>query len=156
MARSGLTADDWAAWRAIESLHQSGSARFIGVSNFSLEQLVTLARTATVTPHFVQNRCYAIDGWDRLVREFCTASGIVYQGFSLLTANRNVLARPELTRIAERHGRSAAQIVFRFALDAGFIPLTGTTNVEHMQADLAVFEFRLGADEVSWVERLAV
>jgi diketogulonate reductase-like aldo/keto reductase len=155
MARTGLTADDWAAWRAMESLQQSGRARCIGVSNFTLQQLVMLTRTASVPPRFVQNRCYAVDGWDRDVREFCASGGIVYQGFSLLTANRNALAHPELERIAERHGRSVAQIVFRFALDAGFIPLTGTTSPEHMRADLEAFDFRLDADEVSRIETLA-
>src|SRR5262245_13948076 len=98
----------------------------------SLEQLQTLCRQARVRPRFVQNRCYAVLGWDRGVREFCAANGLVYQGFSLLTANRQVMTRPELTRIAGRHGRTVAQIVFRFALDVGMVPLTGTTSADHM------------------------
>ena len=60
-----------------------------------------LCQRARVRPRFVQNRCYAVRGWDRGVREFCAANGIVYQGFSLLTANREALARPELARIAD-------------------------------------------------------
>ena len=106
-------------------------------------------------PRFVQNRCYAVRGWDRRVRDFCTANGLVYQGFSLLTANREVLARPELARIAKRHGRAVSQIVFRFALDAGMMPLTGTTDVDHMRADLDVFNFRLEREEVERIESLA-
>ena len=94
-------------------------------------------------------------GWDRRVREFCTANAIVYQGFSLLTANREALARPEIVEIARQHGRSVGQIVFRFALEVGMIPLTGTTDPQHMAADLDVFAFRLGADEIRRIECIA-
>src|SRR5205823_8928253 len=141
--REGLVPADWEAWRAMEAVHDSGRARLLGVSNVSVEQLRQLCRQARVRPRFVQNRCYAALGWDRGVREFCAAHGLVYQGFSLLTANREVLARPEMARIAERHGRTVSQIVFRFALDVGMVPLTGTTDAAHMRADLEVFDFRL-------------
>jgi diketogulonate reductase-like aldo/keto reductase len=152
--RTGLTADDWEAWRAIEALHESGRARLIGVSNFSAEQLQRLCREARIRPAIVQNRCYADQGWDRAVREFCRANGIAYQGFSLLTANREVLAHRELRRIAAHHGRTTNQIIFRFALDAGMLPLTGTTNAEHMREDLEVFDFSLSPDEIRRIESL--
>jgi len=150
----GLAPADWAAWRAMEAIHDSGKARMLGVCNVTLEQLEKLCQEARVRPRFVQNRCYAARGWERRVREFCTANGLVYQGFSLLTANREVLARPELARIAKRHGRTISQIVFRFALDIGMVPLTGTTDAEHMRADLDVFNFHLEREEVERIESL--
>ena len=153
---AGLTADDWQAWEAIESLHQSGQARLIGVSNFSLEQLQMLCSAARVPPHFVQNRCYAVCGWDHEVRRFCQENGMHYQGFSLLTANRVVLRSPAVQQIAARYARTPAQIVFRFALDVGMIPLTGTTTAEHMKTDLGVFDFQLQPDEITKIEHLAL
>ena len=152
--RSGLVPDDWAAWRAMEAIHDSGRARLLGVSNVTLEQLQLLCREARVRPRFVQNRCYADRGWDRRVRAFCRTNDLVYQGFSLLTANRAAMGRSELTRIAQHHGRSVSQIVFRFALDVGMMPLTGTTNSDHMRADLEVFDFQLEPDEIERIERL--
>ena len=152
----GLTGDDWAAWRAMEAIHDSGRARLLGVSNFSFQQLEGLCQDARIRPRFVQNRCYAIRGWDRRVREFCAANEVVYQGFSLLTANRELVTRPELARIAQSHGRSVSQIVFRFALDVGIIPLTGTTDANHMRADLEIFAIHLEPDEVKQIEGLAV
>jgi diketogulonate reductase-like aldo/keto reductase len=154
--REGLGPDDWEAWRAMEALHDSGRARLLGISNVTLDQLQSLCQQARVRPRFVQNRCYAAQGWDRRVRAFCSANGLVYQGFSLLTANREVLAHPELARIARRHARSVAQIVFRFALEAGMVPLTGTTDPDHMRADLEVFDFRLESEEVERIERLVL
>jgi diketogulonate reductase-like aldo/keto reductase len=153
--RAGLGPADWEAWRAMEAIHDRGQARLLGVSNVSLEQLALLLEGARIRPRFVQNRCYASEGWDRRVREFCAAHDIVYQGFSLLTANRQALAAPEIGRIAKRCNRSVAQIVFRFALDIGMIALTGTTSAEHMQEDLAVFDFHLEPQEVAAIETLA-
>ncbi len=153
--RTGLTKDDWDAWHAMETIHESGRARLLGISNVSLEQLQLLCQQARVRPRFVQNRCFAIEGWDRDVRAFCNANGIVYQGFSLLTANREVLARPELRQIASRHQRKITQVVFRLALDLGMIPLTGTTDAEHMREDLEAFGFQLDADEVQRIEGIA-
>jgi diketogulonate reductase-like aldo/keto reductase len=152
----GLTADDWQAWQAMETIHDRGQARLLGVSNVSLEQLHRLCDGARVPPALIQNRCYAVRGWDRGVREFCAANGLTYQGFSLLTANRALMDAPELTRIAQDHGRSVVQIVFRFALDVGMVPLTGTTDPAHMQADLAVFDFHLRPTEVEQIEQVAV
>jgi diketogulonate reductase-like aldo/keto reductase len=160
--RSGLGAEDWAAWRAMEELHERGLVRLLGVSNFTLEQLQALCHAARVRPRFVQNRCYASRGWDRTVRQFCTANGIVYQGFSLLTANRdlwNAGGRSPtplgalVSQIARRHGRSVAQIVFRFALDVGILPLTGTSDPSHMRDDLGVWDFQLEPGEVARIER---
>jgi len=152
--RIGLAPDDWAAWRAIEAIHASGRVRFVGVSNVTLEQLQQLCDDAQRPPHFVQNRCYAVQGWDGQVREFCRANGIIYQGFSLLTANRDALAHPEMAAIAKRHGRSVGQIVFRFALEMGMLPLTGTTDSDHMRSDLEVVGFRLDPREVKLIESL--
>ncbi|MEZ6079759.1 MAG: aldo/keto reductase [Pirellulaceae bacterium] len=118
---AGLGADDWAAWQAMERIHESGRARLLGVSNVSLEQLEILCQDAKVKPHFVQNRCFAVSGWDRAVRSFCKTNGIVYQGFSLLTANRGVMASQQLATLAQRHGCSPAQLIFRFAIDLGMI-----------------------------------
>ena len=100
--RIGLAAADWSAWRAMEAIQQSGRARLLGISNVNLEQLKELHRGAKVKPAFVQDRCYASRGWDRAVREFCVAHQIVYQGFSLLTANSDVLSHPAIVRIARR------------------------------------------------------
>jgi diketogulonate reductase-like aldo/keto reductase len=152
---TGLGPADWEAWREMEDVHDSGRARLLGVSNVSLEQLQCLCQGARIRPRLVQNRCYATRGWDRLVRMFCSANGIIYEGFSLLTANRDVLARSELARIAERHDRSVAQVVFRFALEVGMVPLTGTSNADHMRDDQDVFGFHLEPEEVKLIESLA-
>lgn len=154
-SRYDLMAPDWEAWRAMEAIHDSGRARRLGVSNVTYEQLQSLCEGARVAPHFVQNRCYAERGWDRHVRRFCADNGLIYQGFSLLTANARVLRHRQLAQIAKRHGRDPCQIVFRFALETGMLPLTGTSDAQHMRDDLAALDFELDRGEVEVIESLA-
>jgi diketogulonate reductase-like aldo/keto reductase len=147
----GLSADDREVWQAMEALHRAGKTRLLGVSNVSAHQLAALHDLATVEIGFVQNRCFARSGWDRGVRELCDAVGIVYQGFSLLTANVREITTPAVRSIAVRHGRTIPQVVFRFALAVGMVPLTGTSDPAHMREDLAAFEFDLEPDEIETI-----
>ncbi|MCX5747009.1 MAG: aldo/keto reductase [Proteobacteria bacterium] len=154
-SRDGLEADDHAVWSAMETLVTDRRVALIGISNVSAAQLEALVAHATIAPAFVQNRCYAHRGWDRDVRRICAAHAITYQGFSLLTANRDVLHERAVTAIARRHGRTTAQIVFRFAQQLGMLPLTGTSSAVHMAEDLAVGAFTLDDDEVAVIEAVA-
>jgi len=149
-----FTAEDWEAWAAMEAAHGAGKVRLLGVSNVTLRHLVPLCERAKVLPAVVQNRCFARMGWDRAVRQFCRERGIAYQGFSLLTANPEVLRHPDIRALCERTGKTAAQVVFRFALEVGMIVLTGTTSARHMAEDLAVYDFALEPGEVKAIERL--
>lgn len=151
----GLGPADWQVWSAIEEIHRSGRAGLIGVSNVNAGQLTELIERARVTPMVVQNRCFANRGWDREVRGLCQAHRIMYQGFSLLTANRAVLGHEAIASIAARLGVQPAQVVFRFAMQAGMVPLTGTTSERHMKEDLVALEIELREDEVALIETLA-
>ena len=153
-SRRGLEAPDWQAWRSMEALAQAGKVRFLGISNVTLEQLQALCDGARVRPSFVQNRCYAKTGWDGPVRALCTAQGIRYQGFSLLTANRSELAAPSVQRVAHRLGRPIEQIVFRFCQLLGILPLTGTSQLEHMRLDLAASELELPGEDFAVLKNL--
>src|SRR5688572_4759644 len=105
--RRGLGQADWEVWAAMEGLYQSGKTKMIGISNVTAGQLAQLCEQANIKPMVVQNRCFAALGWDKEVREICQAHGIIYQGFSLLTANRDVLADQEIRTIARRLGASS-------------------------------------------------
>jgi diketogulonate reductase-like aldo/keto reductase len=153
--RQGLTTYDFEVWGAMESLAKSEKVRLIGISNASVEQLTMLQQRARIKPAFVQNRCYARSGWDRDVRAFAAKSGIAYQGFSLLTGNPREVNGPLLQEIAEAHGKTVSQVVFRFARAVGMIPLTGTSDLEHMRQDLAAGDFELEADEIAQIEGIA-
>ena len=150
----GLSQADREVWSAMESLVCDGGVRLLGVSNVSLDQLARLIGITTVPIAFVQNRCYARTGWDRGVRALCRDHGIVYQGFSLLTANARELESPALRKIAERHECSLAQLVFRYAIEVGMLPLTGSSDAAHLREDLACVEIELSAEEIDVIDRI--
>ena len=154
--RGGLGPEDWEVWAAIESLYVGGRTKLIGVSNVSAGQLALLCDRAAHRPMVVQNRCYAAFGWDKAVRDLCRTHGIVYQGFSLLTANRDVFIDPAIRAMAETYGTGVAQVVFRFAIQIGMVPLTGTTIAQHMAEDLRVDRFTLTPDEVGRIETIGI
>ena len=151
----GWTDADAEVWAAMEAERGAGRTRLLGVSNVSLRHLHGLEATGAVMPAFVQNRCFARLGWDRGVRTFCRERGIGYQGFSLLTANPEVLRHPLVTGLAARHHATPAQVVFRFARAVGMLPLTGTSDPEHMRQDLASRDLDLSADDAAAIESVA-
>jgi len=133
----------------------AGRARLLCVSNISLRQLQQMMAVDSEAPAFVQNRCYARLGWDREIRTFCRERGIVYQGFSLLTANVDVLRHPMVAGLAARERVTPAQIVFTFARAVEMLPLTGTSDAVHMKEDLASSGLTLSPESVREIEDLA-
>ncbi len=146
---------DSEVWDAMRGERQSGRARLLGVSNVSVRHLDQMAEAYEELPHFVQNRCFARTGWDRDVRRFCREHTIMYQGFSLLTANIEMLQHSLPRAVAERTDSTLAQVVFAFARAIGILPLTGTTDPTHMKQDLESLNLTLSADEITKIESLA-
>lgn len=155
-SRAGLGKADWEVWAAFEEIYKSGRTKMIGISNVTAGQLAQLCEQAKIKPMVVQNRCFAVLGWDREVREICQANQIIYQGFSLLTANRDVLREPEILEMANRLETGPQQVIFRFAMQIGMLPLTGTTSEQHMKEDLQVEDFELTPEETKRIEMIAV
>jgi diketogulonate reductase-like aldo/keto reductase len=151
----GWSDADAEVWAAMIKERDAGRTRLLGVSNISPRHLIQMVASRAEPPAFVQNRCFARLGWDRDVRAFCAERGIVYQGFSLLTANPEALHHPFVTRIAAREHATPAQVIFRFARAVGMLPLTGTSSAEHMQQDLASLALPLSEQEVGAIESLA-
>jgi len=155
-SRRGLGQEDWEVWAALEGLCLSGKTKMIGVSNITAPQLTQLCEQAKIKPMMVQNRCYAQLGWDHQVREICRAQSTVYQGFSLLTANMQFINGPEIRAIAKRLAAGPAQVIFRFAMQAGMLPLTGTTSEQHMKEDLAAERLDLTPEDMERIETIAL
>lgn len=155
-SRYGLGKEDLEVWAAMEELYRAEKTHMIGISNVTAEQLSQLCSKATVKPMVVQNRCYAVRGWDQDVRKICLAQGIIYQGFSLLTANSRAMSDPAVQAIAKRLGATLSQVIFRFAMQIGMLPLTGTSNAQHMKEDLQADKFTLTAEDMQTIETIGI
>ncbi len=149
----GWTEYDQEVWSAMLHEHHAGRARKLGVSNVSIRHLEEMPHADGV-PAYVQNRCFARLGWDREVRALCRERGIVYQGFSLLTANPEIIQHPYLGGVAAKYRATVPQIVFAFARGVGMLPMTGTSSSTHMREDLDSVELQLTEEEIAAIESL--
>lgn len=153
-ASGSLAPDDHVVWRTLEELHDEGIVGALGISNIVAPQLRELLATARIPPLFVQNRCRPdLLRWDAAVRELCAAEGVVYQAFNVLR-HPSVWESSAIRNCAHRHGKSAAQIVYRWVVQQDMILITGTTDPQHQREALAIFDFELSPDEISAIEAL--
>lgn len=156
----GPSSSEWGdadaeVWEAMRRERNGGRTRWLGVSNVSLRHLEQMEASRAELPRFVQNRCFARFGWDREVRSFCRERNMVYQGFSLLTANPEVLRHPPFIELARRLNATPEQVIFSFARAVGILPLTGTSSPEHMRQDLDGLALPLPAEIVDALESVA-
>ena len=143
------------AWRGMEAIVQSGGARLLGISNcYDVPFFQQLYAQAQIKPSILQNRFYVKTGYDKSLRDFCLPAGISYQSFWTLTANPHILEQPVIMFICRRLRKTPAQIFFRYLVARGITPLTGTSDIEHMQEDLAIAQFELTPDDLATIDAL--
>ncbi|WP_412755744.1 aldo/keto reductase family protein [Legionella anisa] len=150
----GIIDADLEIWQAMEELVCSRKVKFLGISNVNMAQVEELYRKVSIKPSFIQNRCFAITQWDQDVRTFSQKNKIIYQGFSLLTANQRYLLNPHMQSLAVKYDKTIPQIIFRFANQVGILPLTGTTNQQHMDNDLNIYDFELTQEEIQYIPEI--
>jgi diketogulonate reductase-like aldo/keto reductase len=137
------------AWRTMESFVEQGSVRLIGVSNmYDLAELEELYEEAKIKPSILQNRFYAESDFDTEIRAFCKEKEILYQSFWTLTANRDALATTEVRKLAKDKGLTPQTLMYAFMMTMGHTPLDGTTNLKHMQEDIALESRIKGGEKI--------
>jgi len=139
-------------WRAMEELSADGRCRAVGVSNHSVGQLAGILRGARVRPAVNQVRCSPF-GFDPGLLEYCGREHIVVEAYSPLTKGRR-LGDPRLGRIAGAYGKSPAQILVRWALQKGTVPLPKSSRRDHITENADVFEFAISPEDMALLDAL--
>jgi diketogulonate reductase-like aldo/keto reductase len=130
------------SWRALEELYKTGRSKAIGVSNYTEKHLRELLAHAEITPAVNQIEFHpSIFEAQMPIVEFCRQHNIVVQGYSPLLSGH--MDHPTVLEVAERCGRSPAQVLLRWSVQHGVVPLPSSTNTEHMIQNLAIDGFRL-------------
>ncbi|MED6153858.1 NADPH-dependent aldo-keto reductase, chloroplastic, partial [Stylosanthes scabra] len=133
-------------WRAMEALYDSGKARAIGVSNFSSKKLQDLIAVARVPPAVNQVELHPGLQQPKL-HAFCESKGIHLSGYSPLGSPGNlksdILKNPVLNMVAEKLGKSPAQVALRWGLQTGHSVLPKSTSEERIKANLDVFDWSI-------------
>jgi len=140
------------SWRALERIYEDGGARAIGVSNYMEPHLRELLATADVPPMVDQFELHPFLTQKDLVG-LCRRHGIAVEAYSPLTRGRRLRDRT-VREVAAAHGRTAAQVVLRWSLQKGFVPLPKSVHRERLAENAAVFDFELSAAEMLRLDAL--
>jgi 2,5-diketo-D-gluconate reductase A len=141
-------------WRAFEKLYADGRVRAIGVSNFHIPHLQRLLDEGSVVPAVNQIELHPQLPQAEL-REFHAQHGIVTEAWSPLARGGAVLADPTVTTIAERVGKSAAQVLLRWSLQLGNVVLPRSVTPSRIAENLELFDFSLTEDDMAALASLA-
>jgi 2,5-diketo-D-gluconate reductase A len=139
-------------WKTLEEFHADGRARSIGVSNFEIEHLERLADECEVVPAVNQIELHPYFQ-NEDVRRYGEAEGIATEAWSPI-AQGDVLDDPAIAEIAERLGKSSAQVVLRWHLQRGSIVFPKSTTPARIEENFALFDFELAAEDMSRIDAL--
>ncbi|WP_050614486.1 aldo/keto reductase [Bacillus testis] len=139
-------------WKAMEKLYQDGKVKAIGVCNFQPHHLEDLMQDAKVMPMVNQVELHPLLS-QKKVRDYCEKHHIKVIAWSPL-ARGLVLDHPTLKEIAEKHGKSTAQIVLRWELQNNVVVIPKSSNKERIITNSEVFDFELSAEEMQAIDRM--
>jgi diketogulonate reductase-like aldo/keto reductase len=140
------------SWRAMEDLHRDGRIRVLGVSNFHEKHVEALKRTAKVMPVVNQIRLCPGDTQDEVVR-YSRSQGMLLEAYSPLGVGK-IFQVPEMQALAEKYGRTIAQIAIRWSLERGYLPLPKSVTPERIEENTQVFDFELDPQDVEMMAGL--
>ena len=139
-------------WKAFEELYEAGKIRAIGISNFRQHHIDELMKTAKIPPMVNQIRLCPGETQNDLVA-YCRDRKILLEAYSPLGTGQ-IFKVPEMTEIAEKYGKSVAQVCIRWSLQNGFLPLPKSVTESRIRENLDVFDFVLSDDDVRTIAGL--
>jgi diketogulonate reductase-like aldo/keto reductase len=139
-------------WEGLMQAKRDGLAKDIGVSNYSIEQISELAKTTGEMPAVNQIE-WSPFGYSESMLNFCRENRILIQAYSPLTRTRRLEDRT-LADVARRHRKTPAQLLIRWNLQLGTIPLPKANRVEHLEENLDVFDFEISRQEMATLNGL--
>lgn len=146
--------DVFGAWRALEELHQEGLIRAIGVSNFKNDQIANLSLFNTVTPAVNQIELHVFNQKKEEVA-YLQSKGIQAESWGAFAEGQfDIFKNPTLLSIAEKHGKTTAQVMLRWQLQLGVVSLSKSTSPERVRQNFEIFDFELTAEDMAAIEAL--
>lgn len=144
-----------ASWRALTEIYHSGRAKAIGVSNYSIRHLTELMNDSSIVPavNQIEFNPYLYKEQIALIN-FCKANGIIVEAYRPLIKGKGT-DDDTIKRIAEHHDKTPAQILLRWAIEHGTVPIPKSKNPKRLKENLAVFDFSLSPSEIKQINALS-
>ncbi|WP_027373820.1 MULTISPECIES: aldo/keto reductase [Chryseobacterium] len=141
-------------WKALEELYQEGKIKAIGVCNFTVEKLEELKANSTILPVINQIELHPVFQQKEL-QKYNKENNIITQPWSPLgNGNADLLNHPDLKAIAEKYGKTVAQVILRWHLQEGFVVIPKSVTPSRIEENFNVFDFELTEDEMNTVRSL--
>ena len=143
-----------AGYRLMEKAYKEGKVRAIGLSNFSVEQIKEILSICEVKPAILQTEVHPYSQ-EKGLKEFLDGQGIVIQAwYPLGHGDKALIEEPVFTKLAQKYGKSNAQIILRWHVQSGNIVIPGSKNPAHIRDNFALFDFALTEDEMAGIAAL--
>lgn len=140
-----------AVWEAFEAIYRSGRAKAIGVSNFNVGDLEAILDGCSIPPMVNQIRYFIGHRQDEVV-DFCREGGIQVTAYSPLATGK-ILGQPQIREVADRYGKSVAQICIRYVLQRGVGPIPKSTNETRIRENAEV-DFQISGADMALLDAL--
>lgn len=140
------------AWPAMERAHELGYARSIGISNFSTDEMAEVLKSAHIAPVVNQVQFSPFE-YRRALLEAAEDSHLAVEAYSPLGTGRH-LSDNTVKKVAERRGRTPAQVLLRWSLQRGAVVLPKSAHRERIQENAAIFDFGLSDDDMAALDEL--
>ena len=136
----------------MEEAYKDGKVRAIGVSNFMQHHLEALLETAEIVPHVNQILLAPGCAQEDLVA-YCQDRDILLEAYSPLGTG-SIFGNEEVEAVAERNGKSVAQVALRWSLQKGFLPLPKSVTPKNIEANLDIFDFDLSEEDMAVLDKI--
>lgn len=149
--------DDEGVYKAMEDAVRAGKLRSIGISNYyTKEQVDEVLSFATIVPAVIQNENHLYYQNTEL-QEYASQYGIVIESWYPFGGRGHTsehFGNEVIKELAEKYGKSSAQIILRWQLQAGFIAIPGSSNPDHIAENYDIFDFELSKEEMQRIREL--
>lgn len=146
--------DYYGAYRAMEEAYKEGKIRAIGLSNFDAARIVDLIMNNEVKPAVVQVECHPFYQQEDL-RGFLQENNILMEAWApFAEGKKHIFQNDVLKTIAQKYGKSVAQVILRWNIQRQIVPLSKTVHTNRMEENLAVFDFELSQEDMHFIASL--
>ena len=140
--------DFMAGYRKLEKAYKEGKIKSIGISNFQGEKLKKLLDECEIKPHVIQMEAHPYYRDEETIAALAPCGCCVMAWYPLGHGDHALLEEPVVKELAEKYGKSTAQVILRWHTQVGNIVIPGSTNPEHIKANLDIFDFELTEEEM--------
>lgn len=143
-----------AAWKTMEKAYKEGKVRALGLSNFPQEKIAEVIDHAEIKPQLVTVECHPYFAQSDL-REYLSQYGIVIEAwYPLGHGDKGLQEEPVFIKLAEKYGKTAAQVILRWHVQMGTSIIPGSKNPAHIADNADIFDFELTDEEMAEIAKL--